>query len=388
MRVLLVHNRYRAPGGEERHVELLETGLSSAGIEVRRFERTSADIASSRRTRALAALTLAYRPGGGGIDRALAEWQPSVVHFHNIWPLLTPAALRAVRRTGAAVVFTAHNYRFACPAGTLLRSGTIHDDCIHGSSFLCGARNARGTIGESLAYGVALEIQRRSGMLRRWVDAFVAPSRFMATTLVRSGLPAERTHVIPHGLPLGEPPADGGVDHVLYVGRLASEKGVETLVRAAELRPEIPFRFAGSGPLASLLEAGPGNVQALGRLDRDGLAEALRNAALTVIPSEWHENLPFAGLESLGAGRPVIATNLGGLPEIVDHGETGFLIPPRNPRRLADTIGDLWMDRERATVMGANARRVAERRFSLDANIAQLSKLYRELLTRTWSRGA
>src|SRR5581483_7170306 len=98
VRVLIAHNRYRTPGGEERHVDLLEQGLLQRGVEVRRFERDSAELDRSRGRRAAAALTLAYRPGGGGIGRALDQWRPDVVHFHNIWPLLSPAALRIARR--------------------------------------------------------------------------------------------------------------------------------------------------------------------------------------------------------------------------------------------------------------------------------------------------
>ncbi len=201
LRVLIAHNRYHEVGGEERHVELLERGLAEAGVDVLRFERDSGELDGSVIRKAVAGLVLTYRPGAGGIRQVLREWRPSVVHFHNIWPLLTPSALRAAKRSGAAVVLTAHNYRFACPGGALLRDGLLHEDCIEGSSLLCGLRNPRESRFESLAYGLALEIQRRLGMLRRWVDAFVAPSEFMARMLVRSGLPRDRVHVIPHGLP-------------------------------------------------------------------------------------------------------------------------------------------------------------------------------------------
>ena len=189
MRVLIAHNRYRNPGGEERHVDLLQEALLNVGIDARRFERLSAELDTSRRKRLVAGLALTYRPGGGGIGHTLDEWRPDIVHFHNVWPLLTPAALRIARLKGAATVLTVHNYRFACPGGTLLRNGSLHHSCIDGSSLACALRNPRGALAESIAYGLALELQRRLGFLERWVDAFVAPSEFVGRMLVRAGLP-------------------------------------------------------------------------------------------------------------------------------------------------------------------------------------------------------
>jgi glycosyltransferase involved in cell wall biosynthesis len=379
LRVLIAHNRYRAAGGEERHVELLDRGLTAAGVNVWRFERKSTDLDGSLFRKSATTLGLAYRPGAGGIPRILRLRRPTVVHFHNIWPLLTPSALRAAKHSGATVVLTIHNYRFACPGGTLLRHGLVHDDCIQGSSLRCGLRNSRGNRVESFAYGVALEIQRRAGMLRRWVDAFIAPSEFMAEMLVRSGLPQERVYVVPYGLPLpAETPAPER-RHVLFVGRLVAEKGVRTLLAAARLRPDVPIVIAGDGTLAPAAKAVSHNVRYAGRLDRADIAKALSEAAFTVVPSEWHDNLPFAALESFAAGRAVVATRMGGLPEIVDHGMTGLTVPPNDPLALAAAMGRLWDDHQRAADMGRRARTVAESRFHIDQQTAEHLRLYGRL---------
>src|SRR5581483_3158470 len=167
MRVLLVHNRYRSTGGEERHVDLLEEWLPSAGIETQRFEVISPTEPSWFAQFRMGA-GLAYRPSGARLLRQAIEiTAPDVVHFHNIFPLLTVSAIREAKRAGLPAVLTTHNYRFACPSGTLLRSGRRHDDCVEGSSLLCGLRNSRGVWTESIAYGMALEIQRRLRLLHR-----------------------------------------------------------------------------------------------------------------------------------------------------------------------------------------------------------------------------
>jgi glycosyltransferase involved in cell wall biosynthesis len=380
--VLVAHTRYRTAGGEERYVDLLESGLRQIGVPVQRFERRSSELDRSLSKRLISGITLAYRPGAGGIQEPLEAWSPSVVHFNNIWPLLTPSALLAAKRSGAAVVCTVHNYRFACPGGTLLRQGVVHEDCIEGSSLRCGLRGSRDSRVESVTYGIALAIQRRMGMLARWTDAFVAPSRFMAEMLVRSGIPRNSVHVIPNGVPETERRQSVSArDYVLFVGRMAPEKGIRTLLAASREVPKIPFAFAGDGPIAEEVQSAGGNVRYLGRLDGDGLRSALDRAAFTVVPSEWYENCPLALLESMAAGRPAVVTDIGGLSEIVDEGSTGVSVPPADPGRLAQAIAELWGDPGRAAAMGEAARRAAETHYSLRAHIDRLMQVYKDAVS-------
>jgi glycosyltransferase involved in cell wall biosynthesis len=377
MRVLIAHNRYRFAGGEERYVDLLETGLTDAGVTARRFERDSADIAGSPWRRAAAGVSLAYRPGGGGIGRALAEVEPDVVHFNNIWPLLTPAALRLAHRRGAAVVLTVHNYRFACPSGTLYGHGHPHDECVEGSSLLCSLKNRRDGVAESLAYGIALEAHRRLKMLERWVDAFVAPSEFVRRMLIRAGIPSCRIRVIPNGIPLPELTSDPGVGGALYLGRLAEEKGLRTLLDAARLAPDVSVVVAGDGPLVEDIRNS--RVDYVGMLRGASLAQAMDDAAFTVVPSEWYDNQPFAALEALAAGRPVIATRIGGLPEIVRDGLDGLLVEPHAPVALAAAMKQLAEDPAYARTLGASAAKSARERFGLPQHVSRVVELYREI---------
>jgi glycosyltransferase involved in cell wall biosynthesis len=375
MRVLIAHNRYRLPGGEERHVDLLERGLAEAGVETRRFERASSELDGSPAKRAAAAVTLAYRPGGGGIAQVLEEWRPDVVHFHNIWPFLTPAALRIAKRQGAKVILTCHNYRFACPGGTLLRNGVIHDDCIEGSSLACGLRGPRNSRAEGIAYGVALEVQRRMRLLDRWSDLLIAPSEFLARALVRSGLAAEKVRVVAYGVPIS-PDARLLGSHVLFAGRLADEKGIGTLLQAAALAPDVPIVIAGDGPLAPEVRRHNGSIRYVGQLKEPELVALRREAMFSVVPSECHEVMPFSVLESLAAGLPVVTTSLGGLPEVVDDGVTGLVVGPHDAPALASAMQRLSRDRAFLAALGASARRIAEERFSLARQTSRLIELY------------
>lgn len=384
MRVLIAHNRYRVVGGEERHVTLLVGALRSAGHETRLFEPRSDVLTRSRLQRLRAGALLAYRPGGAGIGRVVEDWRPDVVHFHNIWPLLTPAAIRLSKQAGAATVLTLHNCRFACPAGTCsihaqpARGGLNDERCVAGSSLRCALQNnPRGELGESVAYGLAQEIQRRLHMLERWVDAFIAPSGYVAHMLGLAGIPVDRVSVIPHGVPVRPLTKGGESRFALFAGRITAQKGIKTLIEAAGTARDVPVAVAGSGPLVQEIRTAP--LEYLGHLDREGMDRAMAEAAFTLIPSECHESFGYSALESMEAGKPVIASAVGGLPEIVSHGETGLLVPPGSPSVLADAMRRLWRDPELTGKLGANSLRTVRENHSLDLQAERTVKLYHEL---------
>ena len=379
MRVLIAHNRYRVAGGEERHVDLLEQGLTQAGVEIRRFERDSSRLDRSRLARVTSGLTLAYRPGGGGIGRVIDEWRPDVVHFHNVWPTLTPAALRIARRSGATVVLTVHNYRFACPGGVLLRDGVVHEDCLEGSSVACAIRNPRGSLVESLAYGAAVEIQRRLRLLSRWVDVFVAPSEFVRKAMVRAGLPEDRIVVVRYGVVVGEqnPSREAPRRGLLFAGRVSAEKGVEVLVEAARRAPEVPVVVAGTGPLLERLrESSPPSVEYVGWLGQAALVELRARSLMTLLPSIWYDVSPFSSIESSAAGCAVIASRIGGLPELVRDGVSGVLVEPGDPEALARAMRASCADPARARELGRQARRLARDEFEIGRQTQRLIEVY------------
>ncbi len=311
--------------------------------------------------RARVATGLVYRPS---IDRALAREvaraRSDVVHFHNLMPMLTPAAMRGARRAGAAVVLTVHNYRLFCPGGTLMSRGMVHDSCVDGSSLRCALRNPRGAWPESLAYGVALEVHRRLRLVQRWVDAYIVPSAHMRDLLVRAGFPTERIHAVAHGVPrVCTPREKAGFS--LYAGRLAEEKGVLTLLKAARSMPDVPLVIAGDGPLRSLVEKESiGSVTYVGPLDQATLSSYRSRAAFALVPSECPEALGLVAVESLAHGLPTITTTCGGLAGIAANGGC-VTVEAGNARELASAMKRLWVDgseRERLRVDALRAARV------------------------------
>jgi glycosyltransferase involved in cell wall biosynthesis len=317
MRVLLLHNRYRLEGGEERSVELQLQALAHAGIEHRLFERRSAEVGHGRAAAGM------LRGGGAEaeIASAVREIGADVAHAHNMQPLIGPRGLAAAREAGARVVLHLHNARLFCAIGVAARDG--------GPCFRCRGRNTvpglvlncRGSLPEAAVYAAALAAHQPR--VFDAVDRFATPSSWAAGQLALLGVPADRLDVLPHYLPAAElapfsRAGEGG--YALAASRLSPEKGLGTAIEAAALAG-VQLRIAGDGPeaaeLAGLARRLGAPVEMLGRVARAGMAELLAGAAMLVLSSHYHEFSPFSVLEAMGAGVPVVATRTGGVPELI-----------------------------------------------------------------------
>lgn len=341
MRLLVLHNRYRHEGGEERAVDLQLRALANAGIEHRLLERRSAG--AGRVPTAAAMLR-----GGDDADEvagAVRGLGADVVHAHNMQPLIGPRGLAAARGAGARVVLHLHNARLFCAIGVAARDGGPCFRC-HGRNTLPGlVLNCRGSLPEAAVYAAALAAHQP--LVLDSVDRFVAPSRWAAGQLARLGIPADRLELLPHYLPAADlapgSRAHGG-RYAVAAGRLSPEKGLADAVEAAA-RAEVPLRIAGDGPeaagLSALARRLGAPVELLGRVPRAAMAELLAGAAMLVLSSRSHEFSPYAVLEAMGAGMPVVATRSGGVPELIGPERC---VSRAEPAALAERMRALWAD--------------------------------------------
>jgi glycosyltransferase involved in cell wall biosynthesis len=348
-RVLVLHNRYRVPGGEERAVDLHVEALRQAGVANLELIRDSAAAGSAR-------AGLAMLRGGDDPDEvadAVRQFGATVVHVHNMQPLFGPRSLAAAREAGATVVLHLHNFRLFCAIGVAFRRGEPCFRCHHGRTLPGLVLNCRGSLPESAVYAVGLSRQ-----LPRVFDAvhqFVAPSRYSVGQLARLGVPGERLEALPHYLPDEEIAESSRADEgefALVAGRLSVEKGVELAIDAAGLAG-VPLKVAGDGPLADALRerargtAAP--VEFLGRMPPEDLARLRREAAVVLVPSRSDESFGLSALEAMGAGVPVIATRAGALPELVGGKRC---VPRDDAAAMAARLRALWADPARRKAEG------------------------------------
>lgn len=329
-----------------------------------------------------------------GMARVLADFAPDIVHCHNVYHQLSPSVLDPVRRAGLPCVMTLHDYKLACPTYQMLDHGRLCDACVTGGLWQAARRRCKDdSFGASALLSVESLLHRMSRAYSP-VDAFICPSRFLAGVMARAGVYPDRMHVVNHFVDLATTPAKsaaGGT--VVFAGRLSYEKGIDVLLQAmAQTRSGLVLDVAGDGPARPLLERqaaelAPGRVRFHGRLAKRELQQLVRHALTTVIPSRWYENQPMTVLESFGAGVPVVASDLGGLPELVGHGVDGLVVPPEDPVALAAALDRLAEDPVQALAMGAAARQRMLRDFAPEVHLDRIAAVYDTAAARVGRSG-
>jgi glycosyltransferase involved in cell wall biosynthesis len=376
--VLVVHNYYQQPGGEDEVFRAEVELLRARGHEVVPFTLHNDAIASAGRL-GTAVRTVWNRDTARALRELCRERRPAIAHFHNTFPLVSPAAYYAVRRSGAAVVQTLHNFRLLCANALFYRDGRPCEDCLAAALPWPGVVHAcyRGSRAASAVTAAMLTVHRGLGTYARAVDAYIALSEFARRKFVAGGLPEDRVTVKPNFL--ARDPGLGGHrgGYALFVGRLAPEKGLETLLAAWKmLGARYPLKIVGQGPLEPMLREPPAGVEWLGWRPREEVTRLMQDAAVLILPSTWYEHFPMTLVEAYATGLPVIGSKLGSVAELVREGETGEHFRPADPRDLARVAEELLGEPERLARLGAEARRTYEGRYTAARNYDAIAAVY------------
>ncbi|TMK87998.1 MAG: glycosyltransferase family 4 protein [Actinobacteria bacterium] len=323
-----------------------------------------------------------------GMDAVVSEFQPDVVHLHNTYHHLSPSILGPLARRRIPAVMTLHDYKLACPTYRFLDKGEICQACLGGHFTQAVRRRCKdGSLASSAAMAAELAIHTAFRAYRN-VQVFVCPSRFMAGRMAAAGVFPDRLRWVPHFvLPTPERSIEPS-GSIVFAGRLSPEKGVDTLIEAAgRLSGRVRLDIAGDGPDRPRLEdlaarIGGDGVRFFGRVDSATVDALVTEAMAVALPSRWYENQPMIVLEAFARGVPVVASDLGGAPELVRHGVDGFLVPPDDPAALASALQALLDDRARARAMGKSARERALTEFAPDVHLARLDAVYAEAASR------
>ena len=319
------------------------------------------------------------------LKELLDVFSPRIAHVHNIYHHLSPSILPLLRDRGIPVVMSVHDLKLGCPAYTMMRDNKPCDSCRGGKVHnVLLNKCIKGSAALSAVVMVEAALHRLLRTYESGVARFVVPSRFVLETLVRWGWPRKAFVHIPNFVDVERfRPGHGFGKRFVYCGRLDDLKGVETLVRAAALARQ-PVTIVGRGPqdarlreLAAELDA---DVSFAGHLSGNALVEVLQSARAVVVPSECNENAPLSLLEAYASARPVIGSNIAGIPELIREDETGALFPTGDVYALAATLERFaQLPGSRLADMGGAGRRWVEQDFNPTIYRDRLIALYASL---------
>lgn len=395
MKVVLAHNHYRSntPSGENRMVRQMAVVLEKAGVDVVRFDRFSDDIESASFAEKLALPVSPIHSFKAQREfRELIERErPDVVQIHNPFPLISPSIIRVAAGAGVPVLNFVHNYRHVCLAGSMRRNDEECRRCIDAKSPLPALRNGcyRGSRAQTGIMALSSMVHRGTWGL---VDRFVVVSGYVRDRLVEGGIQPSRIVVRHNTVPDPGLEGDPVPGSFLFAARLEADKGVGLLLEAwrhSGLGAAFSLEIAGSGPMESDVRRAaaelPG-VTYLGQLDSGQMRDAFCRAGVVVLPSVWHDPCPLTAIEALANGRAVVATEMGGLPELID-GNVGWLSAP-DPLSLAAQLQLAAQGPEGVIRRGRAARERYLDRFTPEGSIPALLQIHEDAAARHRTRSA
>ena len=386
MRIAFCHNFYQQPGGEDQVFRDESAMMEEHGHEVLRFTKHNDEINRTSKL-SLVKKTFWNKAVYNELLQSFAEFKPDVVHFTNTFPLISPAAYKAARKSNAVVVQSLHNFRMICPGSLLLRNGSNCETCIKMTLALPSIYRKcyRDSFFASAVTAGMNAWHKVFGTSRKYVNRFISLTNFTKQKFVEGGFDPNRISVKQNFVAeVPEESIDSKNGRALFVGRLAKEKGIDVLIDAwKKLDIDIPLDIVGDGPLAEFVQneiGGLPNIRFHGRIENAKAKEMMAKATVQIVPSNYYETFGLVVIEAFAVGTPAIVTDHGSLAELVVSGQTGFKFQPGNSQDLADKVKQLYSDEKARESMGQNAREEFARKYTRSRNYEILEQIYRQTL--------
>lgn len=384
MKIIQVHNYYRTRAGECSVVDSERALLEAHGEQVIPYYSDSCDIEKLGVVdKARMLINVPYNKAvGRDLECLLRAESPDIAHVHNVFPMLTPAVYKTLKDLGIPVVQTIHNVRFLCPNGQFYVRNHICKACQE-KGYISAIKNRclQDSYLVSAAYATAISRAWKTGILPNTIDIYIALNQFYAELLISAGVPSSRIRVLGNFISSNDHEVSKKLGYVLYLGRLTKEKGVITLLKALESLDGVTLKIAGSGPLEgeirrAAIRLGKSRIQFLGHVTGQYKQELLRGATCLVVPSEWYENFPISVVEAMSLGTPVVASDIGGLPDMVKHQDTGLIFESGNPAAIAEALRNITTNGDFADHLAKNALRSARELFGSRKHYNGLMEIY------------
>lgn len=320
------------------------------------------------------------------LRRLIEDVQPDIAHLHIYYGQITSSILGLLKEYGIPVVQTLHEYKLLCPVSTMDRDGRMCETCASGDYWRAVLyRCNRGSLARSLVTAVEAYVSTMLGA-RTGIDHFIAVSDFVRSKMIEHGIPQGKITTV-HNFVRDEVFTDNSDEgrYFLYFGRIEKIKGLETLIWAMAGVPDVDLLIAGTGDVSKELEGmatrlGLTNIHFLGFKSGQSLRDLIAGAIAVVVPSEWNETFGLVLVESFAQCRPVIASRMGGMTEVVTDGEDGLLFEAGNVRELTDKM--VWMatHRQQAVEMGKAGQEKVRKKFSAEKHYQDLMQVYQKVI--------
>lgn len=373
MKILQIHNEYRFRGGEDSVVSAEEELLKKNGIKVYKIivNNHNLNFFFYKRKRFYETL-----------NSIIVENKIDVVHIHNVYHIIGNAIYRILNSFNIPIVQTLHNFRFLCPAGLFMdNSFQICEKCSQNGYVNCTLKKC---YQDSYIKSFGMTLLAKSGRneVLEYVDKFIVLNEFSKSRFLKYGFNPEKL-IVKGNFIESRKFIRTDYNHILYIGRLSPEKGVETLIKAF-IQLKIPLKIAGSGEEAyvnklKLLAAENKQIEFVGYIQGESKDELIKNSKFLIIPSLCYENFPVSILEAYSFGKPIIASNIGGIPYLVKDGDTGFLFDTGSYSSLKEVVMKI-LDNDKFIKMGENGYKFYSENFTEKQNYEQLISIYTNVI--------
>lgn len=401
MKILLVNKFHYLKGGSEKYYFDLAKLLKEHGHEVAFFSMQDekniktdckeyfVENSDMNSKNIFKALDVIYsKKNKKAMEKALDDFKPDIVHLNNFQRQLSASIIKPIKKRNIPIVFTAHDLQAICPAIVMLdNEKNICDKCINGKYMNCiKGKCIKNSSLKSLLGAIEGKYYRNKKIYTKQIDKIITPSEFYKKKLEQDGIKPEKIVALHNFIDIDDYNVkieDEG--YALYYGRIIKEKGVLNLIKAFKNIKNYQLYIAGDGPDIEKVKKYIKNnkledkIKLLGFLNSDEVKEYVRKARFIVVPSVWYENCPYSVLETLVMGKPIIGSNLGGIPELVKDNENGLIYKYNDIKELEDKMQELFDNKEKAMQLGKMAKENAKKDFSKESYYNKIMDVYKEV---------
>lgn len=378
-KVLIVHNYYQIPGGEDTVVANEKKLLEDHGHEVILYSRDNSELKTmSKLRKLLLPFTTIYNPRTArDIQKIITEKSVEIVHVHNTLNLVSPAVYYAAVKCGVPVVQTIHNFRLICPGATFYRDGHICEDCISKGLF-CAIKHScyRGSKFQTSICVIAAKIHRWTGIYGK--INYICLTDFNREKLLQlKQIRTERTYIKPNFVDVSEKVCEQR-EGFIFAGRLDKLKGIDVLLNAWKLMgADAPhLTVCGTGPMeewcVQFIKENQLNIEMKGLVQNEEVKKLIGKSRALLLPTMWYEGFPMSIVEAYSVGTPVICSDLGNAGAVVEEGVLGFKFETGNSAALVDAV-------RRCSDISNSIRAIYNKKYTSEVNYEQLIDIYRRV---------